>query len=216
MSEIEGEVPGQVVRSRLRADYGMDIGALTTCRRNVEGVVEMILDATQEFAEPLTVERLFGWHASLFPTGRSGMIKIKVGAWRDNTTGPMQVVSGPIGRQRVHYEAPAADRLDARDEGISRMVQQRDEATAFVLKAGVANLWFVTLHPFDDGNGRIARAIADLTLARSEKNPQRFYTRRFQRCATSPESDQALNRRDRIAAAPARWASFVDSGCSLT
>ena len=135
----------------------------------------MMLDATQNYAEPLTVRRLFDWHAALFPTGRSGMSKIKVAAWRDDAKGPMQVVSGPIGKERVHYEAPAADRV--RDE-MRKFLEwfENDNSTDLVLKAGVAHLWFVTIHPFDDGNGRIARAIADMVLARSERSPQRFYS----------------------------------------
>lgn len=176
-SEIEGEVLDRnQVRSSIARRLGMDIGALTPADRNVEGVVEMMLDATQKFTEPLTVERLFGWHASLFPTGRSGMIKIKVGAWRDDTIGPMRVVSGPIGRERVHYEAPAAGRLDPEMKGFLDWFNQVEDRAALVLKAGVAHLWFVTIHPFDDGNGRIARTITDLTLARSEKSAQRFYS----------------------------------------
>jgi Fic family protein len=128
--------------------------------------------------EPLTAERLFAWHASLFPTGRSGMRKIRVGAWRDDSSSPMQVVSGPIGRERVHFEAPAADRLDAEMKTfLDWFNADGDSATIdAVLKAGLAHLWFVTIHPFDDGNGRIARAIADLALARSEQSPQRFYS----------------------------------------
>lgn len=176
-SEIEGEILDRnQVRSSIARRLGMDIGALTPADRNVEGVVEMMLDATQKFAEPLTGERLFGWHASLFPTGRSGMIKIKVGAWRDDTTGPMRVVSGPIGRERVHYEAPAAGRLDPEMKVFLDWFNKVDDPAALVLKAGVAHLWFVTIHPFDDGNGRIARTITDLTLARSEKSAQRFYS----------------------------------------
>jgi Fic family protein len=175
-SEIEGEIlEKDQVRSSIARRLGMDIGALTPADRNVEGVVEMMLDATQKFAEPLTAERLFGWHASLFPTGRSGMAKITVGGWRDDKTGPMQVVSGPISRERVHYEAPEALRLDAEMKAFLDWFD-KNEPTDLVLKAGVAHLWFVTIHPFEDGNGRIARAIADLTLARSEKNAQRFYS----------------------------------------
>ena len=176
-SEIEGEVLDRnQVRSSIARRLGIDIGALTPADRNVEGVVEMMLDATRKFTEPLTVERLFGWHASLFPTGRSGMTRIKVGAWRDDTTGPMQVASGPIGRERVHYQAPAADRLDPEMKGFLDWFNKVEDPAALVLKAGVAHLWFVTIHPFDDGNGRIARTIADLTLARSEKTAQRFYS----------------------------------------
>ena len=153
----------------------MDIGALAPADRNVEGVVEMMLDATQNYDKPLTKERLFGWHASLFPTGYSGMRKIKVGAWRDDAEGPMQVVSGPVGRERVHFEAPPADRLEREMTAFLDWFNS-DDGTDLVLRACIAHLWFVTIHPFEDGNGRIARAIADMTLARSEQSPQRFYS----------------------------------------
>jgi len=174
-SEIEGEVlDREQVRSSIARRLGMDIGGLVEADRNVEGVVEMMLDATQNYAEPLTAERLFGWHAALFPTGRSGMSRITVGAWRKPEGGPMQVVSGPIGRERIHFEAPASERLD--DE-MARFLEWFEAATPDpVLKAGIAHLWFVTIHPFDDGNGRIARAIADLALARAEGTAQRFYS----------------------------------------
>jgi Fic family protein len=135
----------------------------------------MMLDATQKYAEPLTAERLYGWNAALFPTGRSGMNKIKVGAWRDDKTGPMQVVSGPLGRERVHYEAPAAARLDSEMKAFLKWFNGKINIDP-VLITGIAHLWFVTIHPFDDGNGRIARAIADMALARSEGSPQRFYS----------------------------------------
>lgn len=175
-SEIEGEVlDKEQVRSSIARRLGMDIGALSSAGRNVEGVVEMMLDATQKYSEPLTEDRLFGWHAALFPTGRSGMQKIIVGAWRDEKSGPMQVTSGPFGRERIHYEAPSFDRLAA---DMSAFLSWFDHASDIdpVLKAGLAHLWFVTIHPFDDGNGRIARAIADMALARSEQSPQRFYS----------------------------------------
>src|SRR5208283_3449799 len=143
--------------------------------RHVEGVVEMILDATRQYDQPLTVERLFAWHASLFPTGRSGMTKIQVGAWRNDNTGPMQVVSGPVGKELVHFQAPPAQQLDSEMTAFLTWFNAIAD-TAPVLKAGLAHLWFVTIHPFDDGNGRIARAIADMALARSEATPQRFYS----------------------------------------
>jgi Fic family protein len=175
-SEIEGEILDKdQVRSSLARRLGMDIGALTPADRDVEGVVEMMLDATQHYEKPLTKERLFGWHASLFPTGRSGMSKITVGAWRDDKSGPMQVVSGPIGRERVHYQAPAAPRLDKEMDVFLEWLEF-EKSIDPVLKAGIAHLWCVTIHPFDDGNGRIARAIADMALARSEQGPQRFYS----------------------------------------
>jgi Fic family protein len=175
-SEIEGEVlDKEQVRSSIARRLGLDIGALTPADRNVEGVVEMMLDATQHYASPLTKERLFGWHAALFPTGRSGMNRIKVGAWREDQNGPMQVVSGPIGRERVHYQAPAADRLEAEMQAFLAWFESEASLDP-VLKAALAHLWFVTIHPFDDGNGRIARAIADMALARSERSAQRFYS----------------------------------------
>src|SRR5208337_2934900 len=175
-SEIEGEIlDKEQVRSSIAQHLGMDIGALTPVSRNIEGVVEMTLDATQNYDKPLTKERLFGWHASLFPTGYSGIRKIKVGAWRDDDKGPMQVVSGRIGHERVHFEAPAADRIE-QEMTAFRDWFNNDDGTDLVLRAGIAHLWFVTIHPFEDGNGRIARALADLMLARSEQSPQRFYS----------------------------------------
>jgi Fic family protein len=175
-SEIEGEIlDREQVRSSIARRLGMDIGALMPADRNVEGVVEMMLDATQKYAEPLTAERLFSWHASLFPTGRSGMRKIAVGRWRDDKSGPMQVVSGPMGRERVHYEAPAATRLRGDMQAFLKWFNAKPNLDE-VLKAALAHLWFVTIHPFDDGNGRIARAIADMALARSEHSAQRFYS----------------------------------------
>ena len=175
-SEIEGEVfePDRV-RSSIASRLGLDAGSLPASDRDVDGIVDMTLDATRNYAEPLTEERLFSWHAALFPAGRSGMRRIRAGAWCDDADGPMEVVSGPLGRQRVHYIAPPAERLP-------------DEITAFldwfegartmdpVLAAGMAHLWFVSLHPFDDGNGRIARAVADMALARSDDSPERCYS----------------------------------------
>ena len=175
-NEIEGEVlDREQVRSSIARRLGMDIGALAPVDRNVEGAVEMMLDATQNYAAPLTQARLFDWHAALFPTGRSGMTKIRVGAWRDGKSGPMQVVSGPVGRERVHYEAPAAPLVEREMRAFLAWFNDRDSVDP-VLRAALAHLWFVTIHPFDDGNGRIARAIADMALARSEQSPQRFYS----------------------------------------
>lgn len=153
----------------------MDIGGLVPADRDVEGVVEMMLDATGNYAETLTEERLFAWHASLFPTGRSGMSKIKVGNWRDDSSSPMQVVSGPIGRKKVHFEAPPAPRVPGEMVEFLRWFEKPKDINP-LLTAGLTHLWFVTIHPFDDGNGRIARAIADMALARSEKSSQRFYS----------------------------------------
>ena len=175
-SEIEGEIlnPEQV-RSSVARRLGMDIAGTIPADRHVEGVVEMMLDATQGFGKPLTAERLFGWHSALFPTGRSGTHKIVVGAWRNDAKGPMQVISGPVGREKIHYEAPAARRLKAEMANFIAWANKKDD-TDPVLKSALAHLWFVTIHPFDDGNGRIARAIADWALARSEESAQRFYS----------------------------------------
>jgi Fic family protein len=175
-SEIEGEVLSRdQVRSSLARRLGVDIGALTPAERKVEGIVEMMLDATSKFNTPLTSDRLFGWHAALFPTGRSGMNKITVGAWRTEESGPMQVVSGPMGRERVHYEAPKAALLSDEMKAFVDWFNGTQEIDP-VLKAAIAHLWFVTIHPFEDGNGRIARAIADMALAHSENSSQRFYS----------------------------------------
>ncbi len=175
-SEIEGELlDKEQVRSSIARRLGMDIGALAPVDRNVEGVVEMMLDATQNYQASLSDERLFGWHAALFPTGRSGMTRIVVGVWRNETSGPMEVVSGPVGREKVHYEAPVAGRLVPEMAAFLDWFNGNVQLDP-VLKAAIAHLWFVTIHPFDDGNGRIARAIADMALARSEGSQQRFYS----------------------------------------
>ena len=175
-SEIEGEIlDTEQVRSSIARRLGIEVGALTPADRDVEGIVEMMLDATQNYDEPLTEERLLGWHAALFPTGRSGMHKITVGAWRNNSSGPMQVVSGAIGKERVHYEAPPAAKLPEEMKAFLNWFETKDD-TDPVLRAAIAHLWFVTIHPFEDGNGRIARAIADMALARSDQSPQRFYS----------------------------------------
>lgn len=175
-SEIEGErLNTEQVRSSVARRLGIDIGGLKSTDRNVEGMVDMMLDATQHYDQPLTAERLFGWNASLFPTGRSGLRKITTGDWRNDAAGPMQVVSGPIGNEHVHSEAPEAERINAEMRAFLSWFET-DSGMDLVLKAGMAHLWFVTIHPFEDGNGRIARAIADMALARSENSPQRFYS----------------------------------------
>jgi Fic family protein len=175
-SEIEGEkLDTEQVRSSIARRLGVDIEALKPADRNVEGVVEMMLDATRNYNQPLTADRLFGWQASLFPSGRSGLSKITVGSWREDKNGPMEVVSGAIGKERVHFEAPAAARLDGEMNTFLNWFNA-NPATDLVLKAALAHLWFVTIRPFEDGNGRIARAIADILLARSEDSPQRFYS----------------------------------------
>lgn len=176
-SEIEGEkLPEDQVRSSIARRLGIDTGGTVAAERDVEGVVEMMIDATQNFRVPLSAGRLFGWHAALFPTGRSGMRRIVVGAWRDDAKGPMQVVSGPVGKEKTHYEAPEASRLDDEMSSFLAWANNAADRTDPVLRAALAHLWFVTVHPFDDGNGRIARAIADWALARSENTPQRFYS----------------------------------------
>ncbi len=175
-SAIEGEnLDPEEVRSSLARKLGIDIGGLLSVSRPVEGSVEMMLDATSRYDEPLTEERLFGWHAALFPTGRSGMHWITVGAWRPESAGAMQVISGPIGREQVHFEAPGASVLE---EEMARFLGWFEQAgdTDPVLKAGIAHLWFVTIHPFEDGNGRIARAIAEMGLARADGTRERFYS----------------------------------------
>ena len=173
---IEGEnLDSKEVRSSIARRLGTDVAGLAPASRNVEGIVEMMLDATQRFAEPLTKERLFDWHAALFPTGRSGMRRIMVGAWRTADAGPMRVVSGPIGRKKVHFEAPHADRLERETEAFIAWLEGDDGADP-VLRAGLAHFWFVTVHPFEDGNGRVARAIADMALARADGTSDRFYS----------------------------------------
>jgi Fic family protein len=175
-SEIEGEVLNVAsVRSSIARRLGMDIGALAPVDRHVEGVVEMVLDATSRGEEPLTAERLFGWHAALFPTGYSGLSQITVGQWRDDAAGPMQVVSGRVNRQKVHFQAPPASTLPVEMARFLAWANQDTKEPALI-KAGLAHLWFVTLHPVDDGNGRIARAVGDLFLTRADGTEQRFYS----------------------------------------
>jgi Fic family protein len=175
-NEIEGErLDKDQVRSSIARRLGVDIGALTPADRNADGVVEMMLDATQKYDEPLTKARLYAWHAALFPTGRNGMIRITAGAGRRDKAGPMRVISGPIGREKVHYEAPPAARVDQEMRAFLHWFNGEKQYD-LVMKAGIAHLWFVTIHPFEDGNGRIARALTDLLLARSEQSAQRFYS----------------------------------------
>jgi Fic family protein len=176
-SAIEGVVlDPENVRSSLARRLGLEVGGLTAHKdRYVDGVVEMMLDATQKFSKPLTTERLFDWHAHLFPGVRTTHDKFRVGAWRNDSQGPMQVVSGPVGRHKVHFEAPAADRVES-EIGKFLAWFDGDEQEDPLLKAAIAHLWFVTIHPFEDGNGRIGRAIAEMCLARSDGSAQRFYS----------------------------------------
>lgn len=175
-NEIEGEnLNPDLVRSSVARRLGLDVGGLDHIDRNVEGAVEMMLDATQRYDQPLTEDRLFSWQAALFPTGRSGMRRITVGGWRQDTTGPMQVVSGPLGRERVHFEAPDAGRVNSE---MTAFLSWFNSQTVIdpIIKAGLSHLWFVTVHPFEDGNGRLARAIAEMSLARADDTSQRFYS----------------------------------------
>ncbi|MDE0331460.1 MAG: Fic family protein [Nitrospinae bacterium] len=175
-SAIEGEnLDPREVRSSIARRLGMDVAGLMPASRNVEGIVDLMLDATRKFSRPLTRERLFDWHSALFPAGRSGMRRITVGDWRTPEAGPMQIVSGPVGREKVHFEAPDAGRLECEMESFLGWFESKSDLDP-VLRAGIAHLWFVTIHPFEDGNGRIARAIADMALARSDGMADRFYS----------------------------------------
>lgn len=175
-SEIEGEFlnPDQV-RSSIARRLGMEIVGSVESDRNVDGVVEMMLDATQNCFKPLSSDRLFDWHAALFPTGRSGMYKITIADWRNDTTGPMQVVSGAMGKEKVHFQAPESSLVE-REMNFFLDWFNNNEQTDLVLKSAIAHLWFVTIHPFEDGNGRITRALTDMLLAQSDKSNQRFYS----------------------------------------
>lgn len=175
-SEIEGEIlnPDQV-RSSIARRLGMEIAGSIESDRNVDGVVEMMLDATQNCFNPLTKDRLFDWHAALFPTGRSGMNKITVANWRTDTTGPIQVVSGAMGKEKVHFQAPDSGLVEKEMNKFLDWFNNADDLD-LVLKAAISHLWFVTIHPFEDGNGRITRAITDMLLARADKSNQRFYS----------------------------------------
>jgi len=175
-SEIEGEVLNQdKVRSSIARKLGINVAGLVPSDRHIDGIVEMMIDATTNYMKSLTKDRLYGWHSCLFPSGRSGMQKIKVGSWRDDKHGPMTVVSGPIARRKIHFEAPEAKRLNKEMTGFLKWHNSSIKIDP-VLKSAIAHLWFVTLHPFDDGNGRIARAIAEMQLARSDGSCDRFYS----------------------------------------
>ncbi len=175
-SEIEGEIlEKEQVRSSIARRLGIDIAGSIESERHIDGIVDMMLDATQRYGLPLTRDRLFGWHSALFPTGWSHMYKITVAAWRKDTRGSMQVVSGPLGREKVHFEAPAAERIDSEMDKLLDWIENETEIDP-VLKAAISHLWFVTIHPFEDGNGRITRAITEMILARSDKSAKRFYS----------------------------------------
>ena len=175
-TEIEGEVLDKnQVRSSIARRLGLNVSGLVASDRNVDAVVEMMIDATRNFDQPLTRGRIIGWHNTLFPSGYSGMLKIRVGKFRDDASGPMQVISGPIGKEKVHYQAPPAAALESEMAAFLDWFN-KEQGIDLVIKSALAHLWFVTLHPFDDGNGRIARALADMILARSDGQPHRFYS----------------------------------------
>ena len=210
-SAIEGEnLNPEEVRSSIARRLGIDIAGLIPASRDVEGIVEMMLDATQQFSKPLTKDRLFDWHAALFPAGRSGMHKITVGGWRTVEAGPMQVVSGPIGKEKVHFEAPTAERLEKEMEAFLAWLASEDD-TDPVIRAGIAQLWFVTIHPFEDGNGRIARTIGDMALARADGTPDRFYSLSSQIEAERKQYYDQLEAQQRAAPDITDWLSwFLD------
>ena len=173
---IEGELLDRdSVRSSVARRLGLPTAGLPPVERHIDGLVEMLIDATRNHAEPLTALRLKGWHAALFPTGYSGMSEIVVGDWRRGTE-PMQVVSGPIGKEKVHYEAPPANTVDGEVERFLAWFRSSKDRTDGIVRAAVAHLWFVTIHPFQDGNGRIGRAIADMALAQDENKDFRLYS----------------------------------------
>jgi len=175
-TEIEGEIlDKEQVRSSVARRLGLEISGLVYSERNVDGIVDLMMDAITNYDKELSKERLFSWHASLFPEGRSGMYKIKAGNWRDDSTGPMQVVSGALGKEKVHYQAPPAETLEKEMQQFIRWFNT-DQIEDFVLKAAIAHLWFVTVHPFEDGNGRISRALSDMLLTRSDEQTNRFYS----------------------------------------
>lgn len=210
-SAIEGEnLNPEEVRSSIERRLGMNFVGLMPASRDVEGIVEMMLDATQKFSKPLTEKRLFDWHAALFSTGRSGMHSIIVGNWRDDSNGPMQVVSGPIGHEKVHFEAPCADKLKKEMAiFLSWFVNQSDIDP--VLRAGIAHLWLVTLHPFEDGNGRIGRAISDMALARADNISDRFYSLSTQFALERKDYYKQLERQERSTPEITAWLEwFLD------
>lgn len=208
-SEIEGErLPEAQVRSSVARRLGLPIGHPTPAGRNVEGIVEVLLDATQRHAAPLDEARLFAWHAALFPAGRSGMGPIRVGAWRD---GPMLVVSGPMGRQRLHFEGPTPERLPGEIAVFLRWLDQGQQADP-LLRAGLAQLWFLTIHPFEDGNGRVARAITELVLARSEGSAERFFSLSRRIHAERSDYYAALERAQRGSLDVTEWLAWF-LGC---
>ncbi len=176
-SAIEGEkLDPDAVRSSVGRRLGLPDAGLKEIRdQKVEGLVEILLDATANYSKKITMERIWSWHAALFPIGYSGMVKISVGQWRNDSKGPMQVISGPIGQEKVHFEAPPTKKLDKEMQIFISWINEKSQLDG-IIRAGIAHIWFVTIHPFDDGNGRIARALKEMFLARDENNPKRFYS----------------------------------------
>jgi Fic family protein len=175
-SEIEGQILDlDQVRSSIARRLGIEVSGLVPSDRNVDGIVEMMLDATQNYNKMMTPDRLFGWHSALFPSGRSGMYKIIAGRWRDDSTGPMQIVSGAMGKEKVHYQAPPAREIRKEMKSFLSWFNKGPEED-LILKSAIVHLWFITIHPFEDGNGRIARALSEMLLTRSDNAPQRFYS----------------------------------------
>ena len=211
-SAVEGNLlDPREVRSSIARRLGIDIAGLTPASRNVEGTVEMMLDATQHFSKPLTRDRLFDWHAALFPTGRSGMRRITVGGWRTIKAGEMQVVSGPAGKEKIHFQAPDADRLEKEMQIFLEWFENSHD-TDPVLKAGIAHLWFVTIHPFEDGNGRLARAIGDMALARADRTQYRCYSLSYQIEAERRRYYEQLEKQQRATPDITDWLAWL-LGC---
>ena len=210
-SAIEGEILNpEEVRSSIARRLGIDFAGVVPANRDVEGIVEMMLDATQRFSTPLTKERMFAWHGAMFPMGISGMHRITVGNWRTMEAGPMQVVSGPIGKEKVHFEAPSADRLDKEMKTFLKWFNNGRDIDP-VIKAGIAHLWFVTIHPFADGNGRIGRAIGDMALARADGTQNRFYSLSSQIAVERKHYYDQLERQQRATSDITDWLSwFLD------
>ena len=210
-SVIEGEILNpEEVRASIARRLGIDFAGLVHASRDVEGIVEMMMDATQRFFKPLTKERLFAWHTCLFPTGKSGMHWITVGDWRTMEGGPMQIVSGPVGREKVHFEAPGAERLEKEMKAFLKWFNNGKNINPLI-KAGIAHLWFVTIHPFEDGNGRIGRAISDMALARADGTQNRFYSLSSQIAAERKDYYNQLERQQLATSDITGWLSwFLD------
>ena len=221
-SAIEGEkLDTKQVRSSIARHLGMDIGGSAPVARHIDGIVEMMIDATKNYDQPLSTHRLFGWHAALFPTGRSGMRDITVGAWRPPEAGLMQVVSGSIGREKVHFEAPESSLLESEMDAFLNWFNAPSEIDP-VLKAAIAHFWFVTIHPFEDGNGRIARAIAEMALAKSDDSPDRYYSMSSQIEAERNDYYDSLKHSQRMTMDITRWLQWflecldrtIDGACN--